>query len=197
MCLLQGNRSWYASATDHVGTWRWPAFAVYFHRCSSWTRLLTCPLRPTPGVWVVSAKNYGIRSCSADTGVDVPVVQVVDWVSCWRRVPTVQTLQKTGEIPQVLSLDTVVTPVVVQRQVLGLRQYRKLVDVPVCAVHRRLWTSLCLCSDVGSLAGGASDSVHRQSWWTFQLQRQWASSIVLWWRCRVGHFSRSSGSSRS
>ena len=30
---------------------------------------------------VVSAENCGIRSCSADTGVDVPVVQVVDWVS--------------------------------------------------------------------------------------------------------------------
>ena len=32
-----------------------------------------------PGV--VSAENCGIRSCSADTGFDVPVVQVVDWVS--------------------------------------------------------------------------------------------------------------------
>ena len=30
---------------------------------------------------VVSAENCGIRSCSADTGFDVPVVQVVDWVS--------------------------------------------------------------------------------------------------------------------
>ena len=90
------------------------------------------------------------------------------------RVPTVQTVQKTGKIPQVLFLDTVETPAVVQRQVLGLRQCRKLwnfrscsavkvVDVPVYAVHRRLWTSLCLCSDVGALAGGASDSVHRQS----------------------------------
>ena len=31
-----------------------------------------------PGV--VSAENCGIRSCSADTGFDVPV-EVVDWVS--------------------------------------------------------------------------------------------------------------------
>ena len=80
--------------------------------------------------------------------VDVPVVQVVAWVSCWRRFPTVQTVQKTGEIPQVLFLDTVETPVVVQRQVLGLRQCRKLwnfrscsavkvVDVPVYAGRRR------------------------------------------------------------
>ena len=45
---------------------------------------------------------------------DVPVVQVVAWVPCWTRVPTVQTVQKTGEIPQVLFLDTVETPVVVQ-----------------------------------------------------------------------------------
>ena len=30
---------------------------------------------------MVGAENCGIRSCSADTGVDVPVVQVVDWVS--------------------------------------------------------------------------------------------------------------------
>ena len=36
-----------------------------------------------------------------------------------RRVPTVQTVQKTDEIPQVVFLDTVETPVVVQRQVLG------------------------------------------------------------------------------
>ena len=33
---------------------------------------------------VVSAENCGISSCSADAGVDVPVVQVVDWVSCWK-----------------------------------------------------------------------------------------------------------------
>ena len=68
--------------------------------------------------WVVSAENCGIRSCSADIGVDVPVVQVVDWVS----------------------------------------------------------------------AGGASNSVHRQSLWTFQYaQRQGAFSRV-WRRCRVGPF---------
>ena len=36
-----------------------------------------------------------------------------------RRVPTVHTVQKTDEIPQVVFLDTVETPVVVQRQVLG------------------------------------------------------------------------------
>ena len=26
----------------------------------------------------------------------------------------------------------------------------------------------CLCRDRGALSGGAPDSVHRQSWWTFQ-----------------------------
>ena len=46
MCLLRLNGLWYASATDHAGTWRWPACTAYFHRRSSWTRLLTCLLRP-------------------------------------------------------------------------------------------------------------------------------------------------------
>ena len=146
-------------------------------------------------LWVDRAENCGVRSCSALTRWAMSLfAQFIEWISCWRRVPTVQTVQETGEIPQVLFLDTVAMPVVLQRQVLGLRQYRKLWnfrsccadkvgDVPVCAVHRWLWTSLCFCSDVWSLAGGASDSVHRQSWWTFQLQRQGASSWVLWWRC--------------
>ena len=49
----------------------------------------------------------------------------------------------------------------------------KVADVPARAVHRRLWMSLCFCSDSGALAGGASDSVHRRSWWTFQFQRRW------------------------
>ena len=89
--------------------------------------------------------EFSQLQCS-DKVYDVPAVQVVAWVSCWRRVPTVQTVQKTSEIPQVLFLDTVETPVFVQRQVLGLRQCRelwnfrscsadKVVDVPVCAVH--------------------------------------------------------------
>ena len=42
-------------------------------------------------------------------------------------------MQKTGEIPQVLFLDTVVLPVVVQRLVLGLRQYRKLWSLRSCS----------------------------------------------------------------
>ena len=37
-CAYCWERSWYVSVTDHAGTWRWPACAVYFHRCSSWTR---------------------------------------------------------------------------------------------------------------------------------------------------------------
>ena len=52
----------------------------------------------------------------------------------------------------------------------------KVADVPVCAVHRRLWTSLWSCSDVGSLAGGLRLS---QSSWTFQLYNRdgYASSV--------------------
>ena len=41
-----------------------------------------------------------------------------------------QTVQKTGEIPQVLFLDTVETPVVVQRQVLGFLTVQKTVESP-------------------------------------------------------------------
>ena len=43
-------------------------------------------------------------------------MELFSTVSCWR-VPTVQTVQKTGEIPQVMFLDLVVTLVVGQRQV--------------------------------------------------------------------------------
>ena len=53
------------------------------------------------------------------------------------RVPTVQTVQKTGEILQVLFLDTVETPVVVQRHVLGLRQCRKLWKFHRCSSWTR------------------------------------------------------------
>ena len=75
--------------------------------------------------------------------VDDFFVQFIDWVD----VPVL-----CSDVFAVL--DTVVDmPVVVQRLVLGVRQCRKLwnfrscsavmvVDVPVYAVHRRLWTSL-------------------------------------------------------
>ena len=45
------------------------------------------------------------------------------------------TVQKTVEFPQ-------------------LQCAVMVVDVPVHAVHRRLWMSLCLCGDSGALAGG-------------------------------------------
>ena len=122
-----------------------------------------CVQRQVSGV--VSAANCGIRSCSADTGVDVLVVQVVAWVSCWKRFPTVQTVQKTGEIPQVLFLDTVVTPVIVQRQVLGLRQYRKLWISAVAVLSR--WSM----SLVVHFIDGMDVAVI--------MQRRWVSC----WRC--------------
>ena len=57
--------------------------------------------------------------------VEVPQIQFIDRVVDFsvvlqRRVPTVQTVQKTGEIPPVVFLDKVETPVVVQRQVPGV-----------------------------------------------------------------------------
>ena len=89
-------------------------------------------------------------------------------------------LLKAVEIPQVQFLGEAVFMLDACRQ-FGVRQCRKLwnfrscsavmvVDVPVYAVHRRLWMSLCLRRDSGALAGGASDSVHRRSSWTLQLQ---------------------------
>ena len=97
--------------------------------CSSWTRL-SCPLLCKTGVWSSSAARGVLQ------------LQFLD------QVVTCQLLRR-----QVQFLDTVETPVVVQRQVLGFRQCRnlwnfrscsadKVVDVPVYAVHRRLWTSL-------------------------------------------------------
>ena len=92
-------------------------------------------------------------------------------------------LLKPVKIPQVQFLDEVVFMPVACRQFWGPDVQKtvvfhscslgKVADVPARAVHRRLWTSLCLCSDVWALAGRASDSVHRQRWWTFQLQRLW------------------------
>ena len=57
--------------------------------------------------------------------VEVPQIQFIDRgvdlsVVLQRRVPTVQTVQKTGEIPQMMFSDKVETPVVVQRQVFGV-----------------------------------------------------------------------------
>ena len=49
------------------------------------------------------------------TVLDIPVVTQ-------RRLPTVQTVLKTGELPQVQFLDLVDMPVIVQRQVRSLRQ---------------------------------------------------------------------------
>ena len=114
-----------------------------------------------PGV--VSAVNCGIRSCSADAGIAVPVVQVVAWVSCWRRVPTVQTVQKTGEIPQVLFLDTVETPTTTGAWVTTVQ---KTVEFPQlqCSQGGRC---PCLCSS----STGIDVPV--------LMQRRWVSR----WRC--------------
>ena len=90
MCLLQENRSWYASAS-------------YWYVEVFLDRLSTCSLRPTPGLGlsvqktVASAVSAGRR------------LELLLWL-----FPTAQTVQKTGEIPQVFFLDTVETLVIVQ-----------------------------------------------------------------------------------
>ena len=86
------------------------------------------------------------------------------------------------EIPQVQFLGEVVFMPVACRQFWGTTvqktvespqlQYCHGGRCPCLCSSSRLWMSLCLCRDSGALAGGASDSVHRRSWWTFQLQRR-------------------------
>ena len=139
---------------------------------------------------------------------DVPFVQVVDWGLLLEACSHSANCAEDRRDPSVVVLGhgcdarCCTTTGAWVRQYRTLRKLRscsadKVVDVPVYAVHRWLWTSLCLCSDVGCLARGASDSVHRQSSWTFQFaQRQGAFSEGLV-AMRVGYFSRSSGSSRS
>ena len=112
-------------------------------------------------------------------------MQFLGW---WRHARCFAELLKAVEIPQMQFLDEVVFMPVACRQFWGPDVQKtvvfhscsldKVADVPARAVHRRLWMSLCLCSDGGALAGGASDSVHRRGWWTFQFQRQWVSSRV-------------------
>ena len=68
--------------------------------------------------------------------VEVPQIQFIVTVldipvATQRRLPTVQTVLKTGEFPQVQFLDLVDTPVIVQRQVRSLRG--DVVDTPVVA----------------------------------------------------------------
>ena len=100
---------------------------------------------------------------------------------------------RTVEVPQLPFLDNVVdvffvqfingvdVPVIMQRRGL-LSVLGKVVDMPVVFNDRclglsvqktldsavavlTLWSMSLLCrSSIGSLAGGASDSVHRQSW---------------------------------
>ena len=106
--------------------------------------------------------------------------------------PLLFQLLKPVENPQVQFLDEVVFMPVACRQFWGPDVQKtvvfhscslgKVADVPARAVHRRLWTSLCLCGDVWALAGWRclrlSSSPELVA---FQFQRLWASSRV-WWR---------------
>ena len=91
-------------------------------------------------------------------------------------------MKKTGEIPQVLFLDRLMTPVVVRRLVPGRDRAEncggsavacsdKVVDVPVVQVPQfidGLDVAVIMQRLVVSNSGSASDSVHRQSLQTFQ-----------------------------
>ena len=85
-------------------------------------KVVDMPVASMTGAWVVSAENCGIRSCSADTGFDVPIGSLL-------------------EVPQIQFIARVRGP----------------------------------------------SSLHRDR----------GLSVRVWRRCRVGYFSRSSGSSQS
>ena len=86
MCLLQWSRSWSANATDHAVRCGGTACVVVLPQVQFLDKVVDMPVvlqRQVLGLRQYR-KLWNFRSCSADTGVDVPVVQVVDWVSCWR-----------------------------------------------------------------------------------------------------------------
>ena len=56
-------------------TWRWPS-----RRASTGAvpvKVADLPVASMTGAWGCQCRNCGVRSCSTDTGFDVPVVQVV------------------------------------------------------------------------------------------------------------------------
>ena len=118
--------------------------------------------------------------------VEIPVPQgrgggrtrVVAWVSCWRRFPTVQTVQKTGEIPQVLFL----RPLLYNDRCLGYDSTENY-GISAVAVLTR-WSMSLFVQFIGGMDVAViiqlRRSVHRQSSWTFQYaQRQGAFSEGL------------------
>ena len=112
--------------------------------------------------------------------VEVPQIQFIDRVVdlsvvLQRRVPTVQTVQKTGEIPQLQFLDR--CQVGTEQKTVEVPQLQcsdKVDDVPVVQVVVQV--------------EGASDSVHRQNWIMTAVKGVFGL---------FGLFSRSSGFSRS
>ena len=180
-CRLQNN------TTDHASTWRWTSLCGTSHRCSSWTRL-DCPL--------LCSLCFGPDSavCAVlDKVVDVPViVQVSGMVqtvhisrSSWTRSLTarccavfvvVQTVQCVQFWTRLLTCPLLCNDI--QRQVYVVGQSRKLWRSRSCDA---LIGGRCPCC-AGRRLGlvGASDSVHRQSLWTFQFStRRWAFSEGL------------------
>merc|ERR1712209_380195 len=64
--------------------------------------------------------------------VDIPVVQQ-------RQVPTVQTVQKTVEVPQLQFIDKVVDiPVVAQRQIPMVQTVEKTVEIPQLQIVEKI-----------------------------------------------------------
>ena len=81
-----------------------------------------------------------------------------------------QTVQNTSEIPQLQFLDKVDDTRCVQRQVLGLT-VEKTAEFPQLHCSDKVGDVPVVQVVVGVSLEGATDSVHRQSSWTFQLYR--------------------------
>ena len=118
------------------------------------------------------------------------LVQTVQHVQFWTRLMTCPLLCKLGVGPDsaqfVQFLDQVVDmPVIVQRQVYLVGQSRRLWKSRSCNALIRGRCPCCAGRRLG-LVEGATDSVHRQSLWTFQFSsRLWVFSegmaVILGW----------------
>ena len=144
----------------------------------------------------------------------VPAPQIMEAVEVFQLVPTageqivvcqchrscrsVEVASLCGVLPQVQLLDKAVyMPVASNDKCLGL-SVQKTADPAVAVL--KLWSMSLLCrSSFGSLAGGASNSVQfiARVRGPSSVHRDRMLSARVWCRKRGGHFSRSSGSSRS
>ena len=66
ICLLLGDRSWYASATDHAGMWKWPPFGV-LPQVQFLDKVADTLVASMTGAWGRQCRKLCARSCSTDS----------------------------------------------------------------------------------------------------------------------------------